>query len=141
MKKLIIYISIIIVLGVGAYFIFFNKPVVILQPTPFPANRTLNDTYLLAYGQISSVSTSTLKLDVIKNTNFSDTIFVNAGTINTIISSSTIIRKFDYVKNTHTDLKISDIKKGDYVGLLINKDISSGYKAELISPTDGNVIK
>lgn len=142
-KKIYILITTLIIIIISSYFVLSNKqnePVIKETSNQLPLTL-LDSRFLVLYGKILKVDAKFLNIEIIKDSTLTDYIFNPMDKIVVMLEDSTIIKKYDLTKNTYENIKLSNIKSGDFTNLYINNATSSGYKAIGIKIFDKNIIK
>ncbi|MFA6430648.1 MAG: hypothetical protein WC229_03025 [Candidatus Paceibacterota bacterium] len=142
-KNFLVYFSsliVILILITIVYFSYFHKKADVAPVSQI--QRSLIDTrFLVLYGEVSKIGKAFVNIEIRKDSKLTDYVFDDAGNIKVVVGPSLIIKGFDVDKKVYRDLKISDIKIGDFITVYIDNATSSGYKAMGIKVFSENIIK
>jgi len=104
----------------------------IVQTIPQAHKLSLDDRFLVLYGQVSDVSDGLLKVAIINDPKFTDKTFIDSQNVGVFINKSTIVKKYDISNKNTTDLTNSDIKIGDFATFYLKTTASSPLDYEAV---------
>ncbi|MFH0755455.1 MAG: hypothetical protein V1910_02200 [bacterium] len=145
-KKNLLFLIIILILGIIIYFIL-NKPVKNIpnQETPSQivsnTKTLLDERFFMVYGKISKIDIDSLNIEIIKDVNVTDYVFDNMNEINVFINKNIPVQKFDIEKQVYNNLQISNLKIGDFIEIYLNNTITSEYRAVKIEIFEKTIVE